>query len=383
MNDLQVKIIPAQISANLTELKADLLENLKAYDIEVTIETLPEAKKMATDLNKLAGEIDKRRKDVKKELNAPADAFNTQAVELATLILNSREKILKQVATFEDKQREHCKNLLQNELDTLYLENEVTKEYQTGNIEKLAILSNLTDKANLTKAALEKVADMVKADKAMQDMVDSRKANLSAITERAGIVGGIYDKLIEPFIKEPEAVYTAKLNELIDGIIKQQKAAEDRIRAEAERKAKEEAEKIERETKARELEAAKQLAQAVEIAAERDNAAKMAEQKQAQAEIDSAKQKAALELAQKRAEEEKRKAALERAMLEMERAELEAAKTTARPELNKDCKIFFITAQIKLRCAVNATKEDAENGLKQILWDNYSEVVKIDSILGE
>ena len=80
MNDLTVNIIPAQISANLAEIKADLLENLKQYDIEVTIETLPEAKKMATDLNKLAGEIDKRRKDVKKELVAPVDAFNAQAV---------------------------------------------------------------------------------------------------------------------------------------------------------------------------------------------------------------------------------------------------------------------------------------------------------------
>lgn len=54
MNELQVTIIPAQISANLAEIKAELLENLKQYDIEVTIETLPEAKKMATDLNKLA-----------------------------------------------------------------------------------------------------------------------------------------------------------------------------------------------------------------------------------------------------------------------------------------------------------------------------------------
>lgn len=383
MNELQITIIPAQISANLTELKADLLENLKSYDIEVTIETLPEAKKMATDLNKLAKEIDTRRKDVKKELNAPADAFNAQAVELAKLILDSREKILKQVATFEDKQREHCKKLLQNELDTLYLENEVTKEYQTGNIEKLAILSNLTDKAKLTKAALEKVAEMVKADKAMQDMVESRKANLSAITERAGIVGGIYDKLIEPFIKEPEAIYTSKLNELIDGIIKQQKATEERIKAEAERKAKEEAEKIERETKAKELEAAKQLAQAVEIAAERDNAAKMAEEKAKQSLIESERNKEMLERAQKQAEEEKRKAALERAMLEMERAELEAAKESKKPELDKPCKLFFITAQIKLRCDPYATKEDAENALKQILWDNYSEVLKIEKIMGE
>jgi hypothetical protein len=383
MNELTVNIIPAQISANLAEIKADLLENLKQYDIEVTIETLPEAKKMATDLNKLAKEIDTRRKDVKKELNAPADAFNTQAVELATLILNSREKILKQVATFEDKQREHCKKLLQNELDALYLENEVTKEYQTGNIEKLAILSNLTDKAKLTKAALEKVADMVKADKSVQDMVESRKVNLSAITERAGLFGGISDALIMPFIREPEAIYTAKLNQIIDTEIKRQKATEERIKAEAERKAREESERVERETKARELEAAKQLAQAVEIAAERDRAAKIAEQKITEAQIIYAEEKSVMERAMQKVEEEKRKAALERAMLEMERAELEAAKESKKPELDKPCKLFFITAQIKLRCDPSATKEDAENALKQILWDNYSEVLKIEKIMGE
>ena len=383
MNELQVTIVPAQISANLGEIKADLLENLKQYDIEVTIETLPEAKKMATDLNKLAGEIDKRRKDVKKELAAPVDAFNAQAVELAKMILDAREKILKQVAVFEDKQKTHCLKLLQNELDTLYLENEVTKEYQTGNIEKLAILSNLTDKAKLTKSAIEKVAEMVKADKAVQDMVESRKANLNAITERAGIVGGIYDKLIEPFIKESESIYTAKLNELIDGIIKQQKAAEDRIKAEAERKAREEAERIERETKARELEAAKQLAQAVEIAAERDNAAKMAEQREAQAKIDAEKQKEALKLAQKQAEEEKRKAVIERAMLEMERAEIESAKESKKPELGKSCKSFYVRAQIRLRCEPNATREDAENTLNQIISENYGEVLRIDSVIGE
>lgn len=383
MNELQVTITPAQISANLTEIKADLLENLKQYDIEVTIETLTEAKKMATDLNKLAKEIDTRRKDVKKELAAPVDVFNAQAVELAKLILDSRERILKQVAVFEDKQREHCKKLLQNELDALYLENEVTKEFQTGNIEKLAILSNLTEKAKLTKATLEKVADIVKADKAVQDMVESRKANLSAITERAGLIGGISDALIAPFIREPEADYTAKLNEIIDGIIKQQKAAEERIRAEAERKAREEAERIERETKAREEEAARRLTQAVEIAAERDNAAKAAEQREAQAKIDAENQRIMLEKTQKQAEEEKRKAAIERAMLEMERAELEAAKESKRPELGKSCKSFYVRAQIRLRCEPNATREDAENTLNRIISENYGEVLRIDSVIEE
>ena len=383
MNDLTVNITHAQISANLAEIKADLLENLKQYDIEVTIETLPEAKKMATDLNKLAGEIDKRRKDVKKELSAPVDAFNAQAVELAKLILDSREKILKQVAVFEDKQREHCKKLLQNELDTLYLENEVTKEYQTGNIEKLAILSNLTDKAKLTKSALEKVAEMVKADKTVQDMVEGRKANLSAITERAGLFGGISDALIMPFIREPEAIYTAKLNQIIDAEIKRQKATEERIKAEAERKAKEEAERIERETKARELEAARQLAQAVEIAAERDNAAKMAEARAIAAEVEKEAEIRNIENAKKQAEEVARKAAVERAMLEMERVELEAAKESKKPELDKPCKLFFITAQIKLRCDPSATQDDAENALRLMIAENHGEVFKIEKIMGE
>ena len=387
MNELQITIIPAQVSANLAEIKADLLENLKQYDIEVTIGTLPEAKKMATDLNKLAGEIDKRRKDVKKELSAPVDVFNAQAVELATLILNSREKILKQVAVFEDKQKAHCLKLLQNELDTLYLENEVVKEFQTGNIEKLAILSNLTEKAKLTKGAQEKVADMVKADKNAQDMVESRKANLSAITERAGLIGGISDSLIMPFIREPEAIYTAKLNLIIDAEIMRQKATEYRIKAESERKAKEEADRILAETHKREAEASKQLAQAVDIAAERDNAAKLAEQREAQAKID-AEQSAIMAVREKRA------LALERAIFEMEKAkleesqgnqpaELEASKEIKKPDLTKDCKIFFITAQIKLRCDPTATKDDAENALRLMIAENHGEVVKIESILGK
>jgi FKBP-type peptidyl-prolyl cis-trans isomerase (trigger factor) len=90
-----------------------------------------------------------------------------------------------------------------------------------------------------------------------------------------------------------------------------------------------------------------------------------------------------LEKSLKQAEEEKRKAAIERAMLEMERAELEAAKESKKPELGKSCKLFFITAQIKLRCEPTATKEDAEKTLKEIIYESHGEVVKIEKIIGE
>jgi hypothetical protein len=70
-------------------------------------------------------------------------------------------------------------------------------------------------------------------------------------------------------------------------------------------------------------------------------------------------------------------------MLEMERAELEDAKNAAKPELSKECKIFFITAQIKVRCAVNATKEDAENALRLMIAENHGEVLQIERVMGE
>lgn len=95
--------------------------------------------------------------------------------------------------------------------------------------------------------------------------------------------------------------------------------------------------------------------------------------------------------------EEKRKAAIERAMLkmeraelkmeraelEMERAELEAAKESKKPELGKHRKFFFIRTQISLSCEPNATREDAENTLEQIISENHGEVLRIDSVIEE
>jgi antitoxin (DNA-binding transcriptional repressor) of toxin-antitoxin stability system len=232
------------ITDNFEQLKAGLIEQIKLYEIEVTDDNLADAKKMATELNKLSTTINRIKIDKSKEFAAPIEEFKKKAAELVDIVQAGREKILKQVEAFDLKVVKVVTSLLAEERIGLFEAMAVKPEFQTAKIDPLIIKSNLTAGGQLTKAAKDKLAEMVKADKAVQDMVESRKANLSAITERAGIVGGIYDKLIEPFIKEPEAIYTAKLNELIDGIVKQQKATEDRIRAEAERKAREEAERL-------------------------------------------------------------------------------------------------------------------------------------------
>lgn len=232
------------ITDNFEQLKAGLIEQIKLYEIEVTDDNLSDAKKMATELNKLSTTINRIKIDKAKEFAAPIEEFKKKAAELVDIVQAGREKILKQVEAFDLKVVKMVTSLLADERANLFEAMAVKPEFQTAKIESLTIKSNLTVGGQLTKAAKDRLAEMVAADREMQETVESRFANLQAITERAGIVGGIYDKLIEPFIREPEAIYTAKLNELIDGIVKQQKATEDRIRAEAERKAKEEAEKL-------------------------------------------------------------------------------------------------------------------------------------------
>jgi len=38
---------------------------------------------------------------------------------------------------------------------------------------------------------------------------------------------------------------------------------------------------------------------------------------------------------------------------------------------------------LRLRCEPNATREDAENTLNQIISENYGEVLRIDSVIEE
>ncbi len=51
-------------------------------------------------------------------------------------------------------------------------------------------------------------------------------------------------------------------------------------------------------------------------------------------------------------------------------------------EKPQQTKVFFMTAKIKLCCDINATAEDATNGLKQILAENFGEVINVSVIGG-
>lgn len=325
MKDLQINSNPLVITENFDEIKAELIENLKAYEIEVTAENLADAKKMATELNKLAKDIGAKRIEKKKEFSEPIKVFEDKANELVNLILASREKILKQAEIYEDKIRQLVEKLLREELAGLIESMGVKPAFQTAKIDSLVIKSNLTGSMKLTKAAAEALAEMVAADKLRQDTVEHRLSALPGICKTHGLKCEITGGQVLSFVAEPEAVYADKLNTLIDAEIARQKAIEERLQREADEKAKAEAAKAEAAAKkaADDAEQKRLADEAKARQAAADQEAKSRREKaEAEASIAAATKRAEeAEAAAKKAQAELQEQAIEKAMREMERAE--------------------------------------------------------------
>lgn len=348
MNELQVTVIPAQISANFAEMKERLLEEVAAYKIEVTDANLPDAKKAATELNKLAAQIEEARKNYSKQLKEPINVFENQAKELTGIVQTARQDILKQVEVYTAKVLELVKNLLAKELARLNTELAIKPEFQTAKIDALIIQSNLTDKLKLAKAARDKLTAMVEADKAMQDTVASRLSSLQAIAERAGVMS-LSESLVMPFIREPEASYSEKLNRVIDLEIKRQKELEAKIQAEAERKAKE----------------------AAEVAEMNARHAAEAAQKQ----IEDANKRAS------EAEESERKAKIALAMAAMNLAEVAPVVVPSVPvEELPISKVFFVEIKAKFNVLPDTTKEDVQKMIEFIFAEHGGKLNEINII---
>ena len=242
------------ISTNFGELKAQLAEGLKKYDIEVTVENLPEAKTMATDLNKLSKVLATVRKEKTAELDAPIKGFEAQAKELEQLCQASREKLLAQVKKFEDETRATAARLLQEALGAKYAEQTIRPKFQTATVSDLAILSSLTKTKSLTAAASREVDARTGKCLSAQLQYDGRLDRLKAHCYEAGLSTPLQEAHVAGILNRTEEEYAAGLKRIIQIELDRQKVAEERLRKEAEEKVrKEEQARIrqEEETKAK------------------------------------------------------------------------------------------------------------------------------------
>lgn len=247
--ELKIETTLPGFVTNFEELKMQVQERLKKYDIAVSIENLPEAKKLAAELNFFAKKINAKRVEKQKEASAPIEILKSQADELISLFNEGREKLLAQVKVFEDEKRNLCLKLLQEELETQYQATAVEEEFKSIKIDDLAILSNLTVLESLSKKAKNEITTRMNHALATQMMVKSRLLNLENACFKAGLKSLLERKHIESFLKEPEEIYNTNLQNLLETEVKRQAEIEARLLKQVQKEVKPEtpAQKIEQE----------------------------------------------------------------------------------------------------------------------------------------
>jgi hypothetical protein len=259
-----------QIISNYNEMKDYLIENLKQYEIEVVQANLPQAKKMATELNGLAKQIDDKRKEILSSMEEPIDVFRNQIKELVGLCKNGREKILEQVKVFEDKTRAKCLELCKLSLQELYAKFEVKDEFKTILVDDLAIISNITETDKLTKATQDTITNRVQAVFNLQSVVCIRLAELENACLKAGLKTPLERRQVESFLKLDEVVYNNELQKILGDELRRQQEIEARAEAEMQRKLEQEKlriqaeERVKAEALARAELVEKQRAEAIE-----------------------------------------------------------------------------------------------------------------------
>ncbi len=177
------------IFSNFEAIKSSLEQQLQQFELIVQEDDVKVAKENATSINKLKGEIDTLRKNKVKELSAPINELDRQAKELVSMCENTRQGLLSQVATFEDKKREECLSLLKVELKNQYERFNIQDEFQKVEIADLAIISNL----NL---------------------------ELKGYCLEAGLEAPLTKEHVSSFLMMPDCIYHGQLNKLIESEIK-------------------------------------------------------------------------------------------------------------------------------------------------------------------
>lgn len=112
--------IPAEIGFNFEELEAELQKQLHHYNtLVVTEETVKEGKEDRANLRKLREAIETRRKEVRKQCEAPYKAFEAKVKRLTALIDAPIAAIDSQVKTFEEREREQKRSEIAAAYDDL------------------------------------------------------------------------------------------------------------------------------------------------------------------------------------------------------------------------------------------------------------------------
>ena len=228
MKEIVISSTLPAISGNFEEIKDGLEKQLKQFDLIVDESSVKTAKSMATQINKLSGEIDKKRKQVLQELSVPIKKFEAMMKELKNLCQESRQNLLSQVKVYDDKKLDKVHTLLTQELQSRYNHYGVKEEFQSVKIDDLVILSHLNQSGSLAKKARDIIDERVSESKKLQEKINTRLLTLEAICYKGGLNTPLTRENINHFLMvENDDEYLNKLTNLIaNEVTRMQKAKE-------------------------------------------------------------------------------------------------------------------------------------------------------------
>ena len=277
MEELKLEIISPnegqflkKIGWNKDEIKKAVISITEQYKgLAYTEEQLQEAKKDRAMLNAMKKDISDRRIQVKKALLEPYDVFESEVKEVVALIDEPIEMIGKQIEAYEDKVREE--------------KNTALAQFFSENIGELSEVVSYDRIFN--PKWLNKTASLSSCKAEIQKIIDDINTDLAAIISSV-------DEKYQVFAKDYYLQHGFNLSKALSEANRIQEMDK---KAEADRKAREEAER-QREEARKEAEIAKEEARKAQEEAEL--ARKELEREKALAEKEQAEKQAVFEEAQ-------------------------------------------------------------------------------------
>lgn len=206
--------------------------------VEVTSETVKEAKKIRASANKAVNRLQDERKRIKKELLEPYEVFNKQVQEIVNVVDEANKLVDEQIKELEQKERDrkydeivNIWNLQTNQFKykdlidiSMFIKNEYgNKTYSLNKIEEemVTFLENSEREIDYVKSHGEeyleeylKVLDVIQAI----NNVDERKRNIELLK-----TNNEYDDVVE-VVEIPTAIFEIKGNaeiKLVEKLLKE------------------------------------------------------------------------------------------------------------------------------------------------------------------
>lgn len=229
-NLITIKTSPAKLTADFEAAEKYLKTELQKYDVVVTLETLPGSKELAKELNKIAGDIDAKRKEAVSDASEPIKAFDEKMKLLVNMCKNGRVKILEQIKVFEDDTRKKIEIMLHDLRAELWRMNEVKDEFLSAEFDDLVLLSNMTKAGSLAGKAKSELKHRVLADKSKQDKIERRLLELENASYKAGLSAPLTRVHVSSFLYATDEVYCDNLEKIIASEKERQAITEEAIR---------------------------------------------------------------------------------------------------------------------------------------------------------